>query len=274
MNKEIEKISDELTELGLKIVSVCRKNEDLHGIKVGYTLQLIGGIIGNEDDMEEFDKFVLYFSAKKIMDDVNPAHLYVASKISKMPQLSSLINSMVGELMGDDELSDNCPDKSTSADKSCGNTENKEEKPPLKKHKPIKPKDVESKIIQNAVQCTICGKIIASIHVHDYVLCGCENQAMVDGGPEYFRHGGMNLKKIKNLSLNDSMPYNKIEKNLLWGTRGVKGDQPLEWKFINKLETDHILAILKNVPKIGGFHKKVMLATLKKRKVKYTETQE
>lgn len=44
------------------------------------------------------------------------------------------------------------------------------------------------------VECAKCKKRMFSFHVHDYKLCGCENETMVDGGREYLRYGWAALK--------------------------------------------------------------------------------
>lgn len=43
-----------------------------------------------------------------------------------------------------------------------------------------------SKIKVNKIQCKICGDIIESKHVHDYVECSC-GACAADGGREYLR---------------------------------------------------------------------------------------
>lgn len=39
------------------------------------------------------------------------------------------------------------------------------------------------------VKCPDCKKRMFSFHVHDYKLCGCPNECMIDGGREYIRYG-------------------------------------------------------------------------------------
>jgi hypothetical protein len=39
------------------------------------------------------------------------------------------------------------------------------------------------------MQCPACKKVIQSKHRHDYVVCGCPNNATVDGGGEYLKIG-------------------------------------------------------------------------------------
>ena len=55
------------------------------------------------------------------------------------------------------------------------------------------------KIIRNAAQCKLCGDVIESKHVHDYVTCECGNIS-VDGGLEYLRRGFKNPDAVKELS--------------------------------------------------------------------------
>lgn len=39
------------------------------------------------------------------------------------------------------------------------------------------------------VQCPECSKRMFSFYRHDYKLCGCPNDTMVDGGRDYLRFG-------------------------------------------------------------------------------------
>ena len=43
-----------------------------------------------------------------------------------------------------------------------------------------------TKIIENAIQCKLCGEVIESRHVHDFVQCKC-GACAVDGGHDYLR---------------------------------------------------------------------------------------
>ena len=43
-----------------------------------------------------------------------------------------------------------------------------------------------TKIIKNAIQCKMCGEVIESKHVHDFVQCKC-GACAVDGGHDYLR---------------------------------------------------------------------------------------
>ena len=45
---------------------------------------------------------------------------------------------------------------------------------------------VMTKITKNAIQCKLCGEVIESKHVHDFVQCKC-GACAVDGGHDYLR---------------------------------------------------------------------------------------
>jgi len=121
-----------------------------------------------------------------------------------------------------------------------------------------------SLIIQNALKCLACGKIIASTSVHDYASCGCANKAMVDGGKEYIRCGWIDKELIQDLSVFEKDSFETMCDKLVWGSYGIKGDEPLKFNFIKDLEVDHINAILKNVKSISFYHKEVMTEILKR----------
>lgn len=45
------------------------------------------------------------------------------------------------------------------------------------------------------IKCPVCLKRMFSFYTHDYKLCGCENETMVDGGTDYLRYGWANEGK-------------------------------------------------------------------------------
>lgn len=51
------------------------------------------------------------------------------------------------------------------------------------------------------VLCLDCGKILVSYNRHDYKTCGCPNDTMIDGGTEYFRCGGKDLKRVQRIDI-------------------------------------------------------------------------
>jgi hypothetical protein len=58
----------------------------------------------------------------------------------------------------------------------------------------------EPRILVNRAKCLACGKVLESRYHHDYRVCGCPQQTMVDGGQSYLRRGGADLDMIEELS--------------------------------------------------------------------------
>jgi hypothetical protein len=63
------------------------------------------------------------------------------------------------------------------------------------------PTQIKKYRVATAVHCLECDKLIISTGRHDYVVCGCPNNAIVDGGDCYTRVGAMDLTKIRQPSV-------------------------------------------------------------------------
>src|SRR4051812_42622358 len=59
----------------------------------------------------------------------------------------------------------------------------------------------------SSVQCLVCGKVLVSMHRHDYRECGCPQGTLVDGGSTYLRTGGKDLAMVEVL-VNPEWPAN------------------------------------------------------------------
>lgn len=46
------------------------------------------------------------------------------------------------------------------------------------------------------VMCPDCGARLVSLSRHDFQMCSCPFEAMVDGGSEYYRVGGKELSRL------------------------------------------------------------------------------
>lgn len=55
-------------------------------------------------------------------------------------------------------------------------------------------------IVSNKCQCSNCGDIIESKHVHDFVTCSC-GRIFTDGGHEYIRRGFHHPNDIIDLTI-------------------------------------------------------------------------
>ncbi len=61
------------------------------------------------------------------------------------------------------------------------------------------------KILHNKCQCLKCGEVLESTHCHDSEtgICKCDNETFTDGGKEYIRRGGKDIRLIKDLTVYD-----------------------------------------------------------------------
>lgn len=49
----------------------------------------------------------------------------------------------------------------------------------------------------SSVRCLACGLTLVSMHRHDFRRCGCPQDTFVDGGSEYLRTGGRDLRMVE-----------------------------------------------------------------------------
>lgn len=104
----------------------------------------------------------------------------------------------------------------------------------------------ERKLVANMIR-TPDGTVLQSCHRYDYKAYHDQvsNEIyMVDGGISYQRRN-INEVPYEELSLYADDPFYLVREHFVWGTRGPNGDQPLTYKPLCALDTDHIQAILK-----------------------------
>jgi hypothetical protein len=120
-----------------------------------------------------------------------------------------------------------------------------------------------SELIYSALR-TPDGTIIESKSRHDYVTHIDANgkKYMLDGGLNYVR-SSMNGEEYLTVKADD--PHETVRQYCRWGTYGPKGDQPLTYKKLCDMSTDHIEAVLKNVSRIKTSIKTAMLNELEYR---------
>jgi hypothetical protein len=108
-----------------------------------------------------------------------------------------------------------------------------------------------SQVIASAL-ITPDGTILQSYHRHDYKTYTDKNgeEYMIDGGVDYCR-SNVNNEPAQYITVTMEDPHSLRRKWFHWGTRGVNGDQPLVWKPLKDLDTDHIKAILSTQYHIG-----------------------
>jgi len=102
-----------------------------------------------------------------------------------------------------------------------------------------------AQVIANAL-ITPDGTVLQSYHRHDYktyVDTVSGEEYMIDGGSDYCR-SNVNKVAAKYISITVDDPHETRREWFHWGTRGKDGRQPLTWKPLKDLDTDHIQAIL------------------------------
>lgn len=122
----------------------------------------------------------------------------------------------------------------------------------------------ESKILLNRIK-TPDGTILTSYNRHNYVEYKdtiTKEVLMVDGGTDYLRR---NMGTYEELSVYDDGSHLTRRSAVHWGTRGKDGQQPLVYKPIKELDSDHIEAILKTQHQISDFYKEILKDELKYR---------
>lgn len=122
----------------------------------------------------------------------------------------------------------------------------------------------ESRILLNRIK-TPDGTILTSYNRHNYVEYKdtvTKEVLMVDGGTDYLRR---NVGTYEELSVYDDGSHITRRSAVHWGTRGKDGKQPLVYKPLKDLDSDHIEAILKTQHQISDFYKEVFMEELKYR---------
>jgi hypothetical protein len=122
----------------------------------------------------------------------------------------------------------------------------------------------ESRILLNRIK-TPDGTILTSYNRHDYVTHKdtlTKEVLMVDGGTDYLRR---NVGTYEELSVYDDGSHITRRSAVHWGTRGKDGKQPLVYKLLKDLDSDHIEAILKTQHQISDFYKEIFKEELKYR---------
>lgn len=107
------------------------------------------------------------------------------------------------------------------------------------------------------------GTEIFSRSVHDYVVHLDKNgeEYMVDGGCEYLRRS-VNKEPAVCLAVYVDYDHKINRQNLFWGTYGKDGDQPLKYKPLADLDTDHIEAILETQKQLPEWRREIFAQEL------------
>jgi len=122
----------------------------------------------------------------------------------------------------------------------------------------------ETRLLLNRIK-TPDGTILTSYNRHDYLTHKdtiTKEVLMVDGGNDYARR---HVGTYEELSVYDDGSHLTRRSALHWGTRGKDNKQPLTYKPIKDLDSDHIEAILRTQTQLSEFYKGVFKDELKYR---------
>jgi len=122
----------------------------------------------------------------------------------------------------------------------------------------------ETRLLLNRIK-TPDGTILTSYNRHDYLTHKdtiTKEVLMVDGGNDYARR---HVGTYEELSVYDDGTHTTRRSALHWGTRGKDNKQPLTYKPIKDLDSDHIEAILRTQTQLSEFYKGVFKDELKYR---------
>jgi hypothetical protein len=124
----------------------------------------------------------------------------------------------------------------------------------------------EPRIVANRIR-TPDGYVLQSYHRHDYKEYVDANglEYMVDGGTEYLRRTIQDSAPFEELSVYNTDPHEVVREAFHWGTRGKDGRQPLTWKPLCALDTDHIEAILETQHHVPEHFRKIFETELQVR---------
>jgi hypothetical protein len=102
------------------------------------------------------------------------------------------------------------------------------------------------------------GTVLTSRNRHDFTTHQDENgeDYMLDGGAEYLRTS-KNIAPMVDVSVYSTSEHSFKRQHLAWGTRGIDGESPLEYKLLKDLTDGHMLAILETQIHI---HKELKIA--------------
>ena len=123
----------------------------------------------------------------------------------------------------------------------------------------------EDTIVRNALQ-TPDGTTLESHHRHDYQEHTDANgeEYIVDGGLDYIR--STCHKDQVSLVVTYGEGHEKVRNATTWGTYGKSGTEPLQYKRISDMSTNHLEAVLANVRNIRPVISQVMRDELVYRK--------
>jgi hypothetical protein len=123
-------------------------------------------------------------------------------------------------------------------------------------------------IIYSTATCKKCGDVLVSRYRHDYIMCTCDNKTMLDGGLEYQRFGGKDIRLVDlsgTVYLSDG--FEKCRLAPIWGDYGKDGSQPVNYISVSEMDTEVLESVIKEIgPRLEKWRLDLMTQELEQRK--------
>jgi hypothetical protein len=123
-------------------------------------------------------------------------------------------------------------------------------------------------IIYSTATCKKCGDVLVSRYRHDYIMCTCDNKTMLDGGLEYQRFGGKDIRLVDlsgTVYLSDG--FEKCRLAPIWGDYGKDGSQPVNYISVSEMDTELLESVIKEIgPRLEKWRLDLMTQELEQRK--------
>lgn len=123
-------------------------------------------------------------------------------------------------------------------------------------------------IIYSTATCKKCGDVLVSRYTHDYVMCSCDNKTMLDGGTDYQRFGGKDIRLVDlsgTIYLTDDFEKSRLAP--IWGSYGIDGTEPIRYMSVSEMDTEHLKIVIKEMgSRIQKWRLDLMIQELEQRK--------
>ena len=97
--------------------------------------------------------------------------------------------------------------------------------------------DVIKTLTKNSIRCLVCSKVLESKYQHNFVSCGCHNQAFTDGGLVYQRIGAKDLDMVESLSEYEEITYSEVK------ARGMERKRIEEEKLQQRINNGEMIVV-------------------------------
>jgi hypothetical protein len=108
-------------------------------------------------------------------------------------------------------------------------------------------------LVLNSSKCTVCGKILQSLHRHDFVGCKCPEatRLFIDGGNAYKRTVGA-ISQSFSMNVYSNERHGLIREALHRGSYGKDGKQPHTWVVMENMSDEYLDNLIKYMEEVDN----------------------